>query len=949
MKKNILFIFLFFFKELCFHPAQAQIKNLNFHSPCGFIENKGQVTDQNGNKRDDVKFIYSSGSFKLILRSDGYSYQWSQVIPAGNDNSESGQNKLQQDEDDLPDLPINIISNRIDVQFTACSSTATIEGSDPLNFYTNYFNNNTGLSGIKKVKSFSSVVYKDIYKDIDLIFSLIPNKQGDFKPEYKFIIHPAADIRDIALSFNGEKSLFLDANDELQAHADLGFVKETCPAILSGDGNFFQRGKFILKGNTLSFADVKRNQDQLVIIDPLIEWGSYYGGYEKDVPDELAYDGRQHLYLTGRTHSSSMIATSGTHQAIYSGGDDVPLIKLDEQGNILWGTYYGGKGNDVAFAITTDTIGNIFLGGRTESITGIATDSAVIDTFSGGFFDVFIAKFDSSGNLLYGTYMGGDLKDEVQELATNTHGDLYVSGYTESLYGIATPGAYKTNGNTDGKIFLMRWTNDMHLLWGTYYGGNGRDRGHGVCEDKFGHVYQVGTVGSKDSVATTGAFQTSIGGKLDGFLASWTPDGNLRWATYYGGEFDERLRDVKTDNDGNIYFVGQTESNHSIATPGVFKETFSATENTDRDGLIAKFDSFGNRIWGTYYGGEYIEQPRSLRVPPTGAPIYISGVTKSEKGLATPGAYNVDLGGFNDAFMAIINHDATQLLYSTYYGGKGSESLNAGGWYGPPLTIDENENVFLSSATRSADSIATAGSYRDTILTTDEYDFFVAKFNNTCSDAWENNNDIAHAPKIPLDPRSGQATIHGEIKDSSDKDYFKITLGQNYRQLVLSLSELPIDADLFVYDGTGNELASAQNVQNISEQITLNTADSGIYYILVKAGNTPDTANNDCYKLNITASNDIPLAITPLSSEEHFTLYPNPANKATVLQLQCDQLGFYSIQITDLLGKVSQLKTVKMEMGRNNIALDLTGYASGIYEVSISGNGLHAKQTLAIQ
>ncbi|MBA3649486.1 MAG: SBBP repeat-containing protein [Chitinophagales bacterium] len=946
MKTSTFFLLMIYFL-IQFSAAQPVAQNLYNHNPYGFTENKGQIRDQNGDVRNDVRFIFSDGCFKIILRDNGFSYEWSKAVPSISNGAESGQ--LDQDDDEeMNEIPENINANRIDITLNNCNKGILISGSDPLSFYTNYFNGYTGPKGIRRVHCFNEVTYQNIYNGIDLVFSLIKNGAGPIRPEYKFIIHEGGNSNKISLSYSGEKLFSLNKDGSLQSNADLGFVKESNPVIQSTDGGFIETGKFIVKGSNVSFAPIKSTLAQEFIIDPTIEWGSYYGGNGRDVPDELAYDGKQHIYLTGRTQSTDMIATKGTYQTSYAGRDDVPLIKIDEQDNVVWGTYYGGKNNDVSWAITTDSTGNIFLGGRTVSASGIATKDAVIDTVSGGYFDVFIAKFSPEGDLLYGTYMGGDLKDEVQGMATDIEGNLYVSGYTESLYGIATPGAFKTTGDTTGEIFLMKWNNKMKLLWSTYYGGEGRDRGHGVNVDKFGQVYQTGTADSKQNIATPGSFQPTKGGALDGFLIRWTTGGQPVWSTYYGGEADEHCRDVKSDDDGNAYFVCQTKSTSNIATPGTFKDSFIGEEDGDKDAAIVKFDSSGKRIWGTYFGGNFIEMPRSLRVPPTGAPVYISGLTKSNSGLATDEAYNVDLGGHNDAFFAVINQDASQLMYSTYYGGKGTESINSGGWYGPSMELDENENVFLSSATKSPDSIATPGAYRDTILTTNEFDFFIAKFNNSCSDPWENNYNFTHAPKIPLDPLTQTAKLHGQIITGSDKDYFKFELDKKFSSLTVSLFDLPFNGDLFLYDEDKNQLATSQLPQHSNESITITNATKGTYYVLVKDHDTAGINNAECYQLAISVSDASPKLMLD-AEEANFTLSPNPAHEFTTLHFQCKHAETYNIEIINATGIPVQSKKAEMKEGLNTVKITLTSLASGIYHLKISGKGEQWLQELVIQ
>jgi hypothetical protein len=922
-------------------------KDISTDATFPFIENKGQVVDQNGMARTDVLFIYEHDGFKLVLRNTGFSYEFTKVIPV-NGETESGElpQTLEEAEDVvIPD--VKYASNRIDIEFQNCNRNAIVAGEEISSFYRNYFNQHTGPSGITGIHSFSKVIYKNIYAGIDLVFFTSQRADGKVFPEYEFIVSSEGKPEEISLAYSGMEKIGVLPDGSLQVNSDLGYVHETCPVILNTDRNFLSACAYSRNGASLSFQNIKRKKDQPIIIDPAIEWGTYYGGTGKDIPDELASDSHQNIYLTGGTRSISMIATAGAQKTTYSGGDDAVLIKFDTNGNLLWATYHGGSGNDVAFAITTDLSDNIFIGGRTISPDGIATPGAVIDTVSGGLFDVFIAKFNPDGVLQWGTYMGADLKDEVQGMATNPAGDLYVSGYSESLTGISTTGIYKSVGDTAGESFLMKFSPEGHQLWGTYYGGKGRDRGHGVWVNN-GHVYQAGTTNSKTGIATTGSFQDHYTKLLDAFLAEWTEDGQLVWGTYIGGEGDDRPRDVRTDNAGSIYVVGQTESETKIATTGTWKTVLHYNPGTNRDAFIEKFTPEGTRIWGTYFGGNFIEMPRSLRVNPSGAPIWIGGYTKSDSGLATKNGYQDKIGGFNDGFIAKFNWDGSQLMYASYYGGSKSESITEGGWYGSPMDMDVAGNIYLASCTQSNDSIATPGGYKLELADSGQYDYFIVKFSDVCSDPFEPNDSTTGAvPTIPFN-KSLSFNVKAQIQKKNDKDYFIINVDGDFQFLNLHLTDLPIDCNLFLYDASLNLLAKSQNTGLAAENILLDYASPGKYYVLVKnpLGSVFDAGN--CYTFSgetgpISTRASLPGDI----GDSDVLLYPNPAEDHCQLSFTAAETGVCRISITDLTGHEIGLLDATLVAGDNIIMLPVEDLAAGNYLVKlISGTGVQTAKLL---
>jgi len=136
---------------------------------------------------------------------------------------------------------------------------------------------------------------------------------------------------------------------------------------------------------------------------------------------------------------------------------DAFLVKFNSSGVRQWGTYYGGTVNDEESSCATDASGNVYLAGRTKSTTAIATTGAHQTTYGGGYYDAFLVKFNSSGVRQWGTYYGGTGTDEGRSCATDTSGNVYLAGYTQSTTGIATTGAHQTTYGGSSDAFLVKF------------------------------------------------------------------------------------------------------------------------------------------------------------------------------------------------------------------------------------------------------------------------------------------------------------------------------------------------------------------------------------------------------------------------------------------------------------------------------------------------------------
>lgn len=201
-------------------------------------------------------------------------------------------------------------------------------------------------------------------------------------------------------------------------------------------------------GGTDAFA-MRFNPDGTMI------WGSYFGGVDPESVGGLTNDAGV-LYLIGSTNSDTGIATPGCYQATRSGLSDAFLIAINpELGTRLWGTYFGGSGdeNTDLSRISADGYGNVLINGYTNSTTGIATAGAWQTTFGGGGQDAFFAKFSPLGTIWWSTYFGGT-GEELGRGCTFDGKAVYLCGQTNSPDHIATPGSFLSH-STGGTFYLQ--------------------------------------------------------------------------------------------------------------------------------------------------------------------------------------------------------------------------------------------------------------------------------------------------------------------------------------------------------------------------------------------------------------------------------------------------------------------------------------------------------------
>ena len=660
-------------------------------APLSFIENKGQITDQFRSPRPDIGFsIKTGGGLSIFVGSGAIHYQFSATQHSDVQPRPALRHKH-------PELPTRADMYRMDVTLLGANRNAQVITAEPAPYTENYF---TAATAGKCVTAHSCnrITYKDIYPHIDWVLYT-----ADGQLEHEFVVNEGGNVADIQVAYGGATSLTLNADGSLTATTPQGTITEHAPATYDNAGNKVA-SSFILKGNNLSYA-VAPFAGRLVI-DPALSWATYFGGTGNDNSFAVAA-GPNAAYIAGCTASPSSIATSGAYQTVY-GGDasmgigDAFVARFDSSGSIQWATYIGGTASDYAEGIVPDAAGNVYVSGITSSTTGIATAGSYQPTMAGQD-DAFLAKFSSSGALLWATYYGGPLSDEASTAAIDAAGYLYIAGQTNSQTGIATTGAWQgalagTAGNSDA--FLAKFSSAGALQWATYFGGPQQDPADGVTTDALNNVFITGITYSQTGIATAGAAQPAIGDTVagDAYLAKFNSAGALQWATYYGGIGSDAGDYVASDPSGNVFITGSTTSTNNIATTGALQPAPGGS----LDGYVAKFNTSGALQWGTYYGGSQFDAINAMAADGSGN-IYLFGVSESATGIATPGSYQTTINGASDVFIAKLDGSGA-LQWGTYFGGNNVENAFDIAY--------RTGSLYLAGNTYSTAGFATTGAYQ---------------------------------------------------------------------------------------------------------------------------------------------------------------------------------------------------------------------------------------------
>lgn len=525
----------------------------------------------------------------------------------------------------------------------------------PLPGKSNYFKGNNPDQWHRNVPGFGQLHITGVYPGIDMV--VYGNER---QLEYDFVLSPGARPEQIKLEFDEtSEPVRVDADGNLVLTAGGVSVSQKHPTLyqeINGERKVVE-GRFSIVSDTqVGFEVPAYDPAYPLIIDPVVsvESSTYVGGSGNDSFSGVVTDANRNLYLCGFSASANFPVQSA-FQSDLKGPTDVTVLKLDPAGELVYATYLGGQGGDTSGDLTVDDEGNVYLTGVTSS-----TDFPVVNPaqrFSGGGNDVFVAKLNPEGNeLVFSTYLGGPVngtsnQEQGTSIAVDQSGAVYVTGITSSTgFPTVNPFQSKLGGSSNfSDAFVTKLSsNGSQIVFSTYLGGRGNtsENGLGIAPDSAGNVYVYGLTFNFrlsslviDFPVTSNAFQREFGGGgSDLFVSKLNPSGNqLLYSSYLGGSEDE----------------------NATCTVG------SCSNLLTKKQVVV--DEAGNFV--------------------------IAGFTTSPN-YPVRNPIQGTFGGSVDAVVTQINPDGSEIVFSTFLGGSGSD-------FGSGVTVGSTGDLYVTGVTFS--------------------------------------------------------------------------------------------------------------------------------------------------------------------------------------------------------------------------------------------------------
>jgi hypothetical protein len=622
-----------------FQPVYAKL-------PLNFEENRGQAPA-------DVRYLSRSRSGVLHLRPGSFSL-----------DVDGGQT--------------------ISVRFAGRAAPSAPTGEQRLIGTTSYLIGDEA-DWVRAVPNYASVRYPSVYPGIDAVFH--GNRE---QLEYDFVLRPGADPAQIRIAFEGADRIVVDAEGNLELSTPHGTMKQLKPRIwqTGPHGRKEVAGRYVLSAAAEARFEVDRYDPRAsLVIDPVIEYSTYFGSPGDDRARAVATDSTGATYVAGSTSTGgvswgfvskvnpegtavvytvffgsdvcdaaargiavdslkNVIVTGFYVQQDAAGACNVKQVfgaKLNPAGDTFLYQFVWGGGLDYGTAVAVDGTGNAYFTGSTHG--AFPTTLGVIFPSGGVTEDAFITKLSPTGGLIYSTYLGGSLSDEGLAIAVDTNGNAHVAGSTSSDDWPTTAGALQAtmpNVNETGFVTKVNST-ATKILYSTFLGGSSRDSVGGIALDAQKKIHVTGNTGSSDFPTTGNAWDGTCGvdGACDPYSdGTWhnaedvfyskidptkTGAAGLIYSTFLGGASRDFGEAIAIDKIGRAWVTGRTASSDF---PSV-----SATQGTfggNYDAFVAQIDpalsGAASLCFSSFLGGALYDEATGLKVDP-GGDIHVVGYT----------------------------------------------------------------------------------------------------------------------------------------------------------------------------------------------------------------------------------------------------------------------------------------------------------------------------------
>ncbi len=397
------------------------------------------------------------------------------------------------------------------------------------------------------IPTYGRVRFERVYSGIDLVY------HGNQRHlESDFVVAPGADPGKIRLAFRGQKGIAPDADGNLVLSLVEGELRQHRPVAyqeMGGERRAVECAYRLDARGEVGFQLGAYDRRQPLVIDPVLVYSGRFGGSSADTPQGVAVDSSGNAYVVGST-SSTDFPTVNPKQATKGVGLDVFITKVNAAGTaIVYSTYIGGSRDDYGYGIAVDGWGNAWFTGYTGS-------SDFPWTGTSNFFVGYVAKLNASGN---GVLVAVPIGLYGNAIAVDGSGNAYAAGWTR-VYNVPAVNALQPVAAGGDEAWVAKFSSSGAIVYSTYLGGSQGDYAYGIAVDGLGSACVAGQTNSTNFPVLNAMQPTSGGNGDAFVAKLTPAGNALVFSTYLGGSSSDTAEGVAMDSSGNCYVSGQTSS-----------------------------------------------------------------------------------------------------------------------------------------------------------------------------------------------------------------------------------------------------------------------------------------------------------------------------------------------------------------------------------------------------
>ncbi len=700
---------------------------------------------------------------------------------------------------------------------------------------------------------------------------------------------------------------------------------------------------------------------------PMYSWAGKIGNSGYETSWDMTSDNAGNVFITGQFDGiCDFDPGNGTYNLTSTGWASAFIAKYTGSGNLVWAKSIGGTLGASGIAISVDNNGNVFFTGNFSGQIDIDPGPGITTLNSNGADDIFFAKCDTSGDLIWGKTIGEDSYESVTDIQLDNNGFFYLTGSysSDSLDLDPGPGfATQINNNFSADPILAKYDTSGNFIWGFGLEGLNDNSTTSITINAAQDVIIGGYFSGTLTVNVASGTILTAPGLVDCFLISYSSNGLFNWAVAFGGPQYESLNSLHSKGN-DIYATGYFQGLVDF-DPG--PDTLKIQSNGFNDAYLARFNATGQLQWAGGIGGTDYDEAMYIHVNNAGD-VYIAGhFTDSADFDTGAGVAKLKSYGARDAFLAKYDSSgnyvwAMKIGSSDWDNARGltfdnnSNEVWTTGYYGnsscyvdpmnmvPPLPATLGGDIFFAKYGECSFPVNTGQPATQNLCAGENANFNVSFNGNTLTYQWQEGTnggttwtDITNGG-VYSGATTTNLTLSGVTGSFNNRFYrciatescgLSLTSGTGILFVTTADTSVTVNQHILIANAT-TALYQWLDCNNGLSPITGATAKQfipsvpGSYAVIVTKNGCTDTSA--C--ITVTT-----IGVDELIADNEVLLFPVPANEH--LNIKLNATAVYQVGIYDISGRILQ---PVIEISNKVAAIDLSTLESGTYLIGIRKN-----------